>query len=343
VSRVLLTGATGFLGMEVLARLLERTDHDVVCVIRGDADARLEEVLATLYSEGTPHRDRVEAVAGDLTGGIASTGPIDIVCHCAASITFDLPLDEARSINVEGTRQMLRIARESGARRFVHVSTAYVSGTHTGVFTEDMLGTEFRNTYEQTKCEAEQFVAAESDAMEVAIARPSIVVGESGSGWTPAFNVLYWPLRAFARGLFDRIPARPDGHVDVVPVDYVADGIAALIDTDATGTFNLVAGEDAALVDELATLACAHFGRERPPYVETGASSGAAVDEHGAVYVPYFDMEVQFDDRRTRDVLGLRAPRLASYFDTLLDYADRAKWGKRGSPRDAAADYAASR
>ena len=132
--------------------------------------------------------------------------------------------------------------------------------------------------------------------MEVAIARPSIVVGESGTGWTPAFNVLYWPLRAFARGLFDRIPARPDGRVDVVPVDYVADGIAALIDTDATGTFNLVAGEDATRVDELATLACAHFGRERPPYVETGASSGAAVDEHGAVYVPYFDMEVVFDD-----------------------------------------------
>ena len=53
--------------------------------------------------------------------------------------------------------------------------------------------------------------------MEVAIARPSIVVGESGTGWTPAFNVLYWPLRAFARGLFDTIPARPDGRVDVVP------------------------------------------------------------------------------------------------------------------------------
>jgi long-chain acyl-CoA synthetase len=336
MSRVLLTGATGFLGMEVLARLLERTDHEVVCVIRGDADARLEEVLATLYSEGTPQRDRVEAVAGDLTGGIADPGPVDVVCHCAASITFDLPLDQARSINVEGTRQMLRIARECGASRFVHVSTAYVSGTHTGVFTEDMRGTEFRNTYEQTKCEAEQFVTAESDGMEVAIARPSIVVGESGSGWTPAFNVLYWPLRAFARGLFDRIPARPDGHVDVVPVDYVADGIAALIDSDATGTFNLVAGEDAALVDELATLACAHFGRERPPYVETGASSGAAVDEHGAVYVPYFDMEVVFDDARTRDLLGIRAPKRSSSFAALLASADLAQWGKRGVPPSSA-------
>ena len=337
---MLLTGATGFLGMEVLARLLERTDHDVVCVVRGDAEARLEEVLATLYSDGTPHRDRVQAIAGDLTGDVAAPGPVDIVCHCAASISFDLPLDEARAINVEGTRAVLRLAREAGARRFVHVSTAYVSGTHAGTFTEDMLGTEFRNTYEQTKSEAERHVAAESDGMEVAIARPSIVVGESGTGWTPAFNVLYWPLRAFARGLFDTIPARPEGRVDVVPVDYVADGIAALIDSDATGTFNLVAGRDAARVDELATMACAHFGRERPPYVQAGVSGGAAVDEHGAVYVPYFDMEVMFDDTRTRDVLGIRAPRLSEYFDTLLDYAHAARWGKGGTPRDAAASPA---
>ena len=115
------------------------------------------------------------------------------------------------------------LAREVGARRFVHVSTAYVAGTHSGVFTEDMFGTDFRNTYEQTKCEAERIVA-EVSGMEVAIARPSIVMGESGSGWTPVFNVLYWPLRAFARGLFARVPAKSDGRVDVVPVDYVADG-----------------------------------------------------------------------------------------------------------------------
>ena len=76
--------------------------------------------------------------------------------------------------------------------------------------------------------------------------------------------------------------------------------------------------------------------------MQTGASGGAAVDEHGAVYVPYFDMEVVFDDARTRELLGMRAPKLSSYFDTLLDYADRAKWGKRGTPRDAAA-YAAPR
>jgi nucleoside-diphosphate-sugar epimerase len=344
-SRILLTGATGFLGMEVLVRLLERSDHEVLCLVRADdresAEARLDDVLTKLYADPSPYRARVHALPGDLTTGVAAPPEqeIDVVCHCAASISFDLPLDEARAINVEGTRGVLEMARAAGARRFVHVSTAYVSGTHTGEFTEDMLGTEFRNTYEQTKAEAERIVAA-TEGMEVAIARPSIVVGESGTGWTPAFNVLYWPLRAFARGLFDTIPARPESRVDVVPVDYVADGITALIDAEATGTFNLVAAEEAATVDELARMACAHFGRECPPYVQTGASSGAAVDEHGAVYVPYFDMEVMFDDARTRDVLGIRAPRLSEYFDTLLDYAHAARWGKGGTPRDTAASPA---
>jgi nucleoside-diphosphate-sugar epimerase len=343
VRRVLLTGATGFLGMEVLARLLERSDDEVLCLVRAPdraaAEQRLDDVLAKLYRDAIPYRERVHALPGDLTTGIEppTDAGIDVVCHCAASIAFDLPLDEAREINVDGTCVILDLARAVGARRFVHVSTAYVSGTHSGTFTEDMLGASFRNTYEQTKCEAERIVA-DTTGMEVAIARPSIVMGESESGWSPVFNVLYWPLRAFARGLFARVPAKPDGRVDVVPVDYVADGIFKLIESDATGTFNLVSGTEASTCDELAERACAHFGRPKPPFVGTGEFGDAAADEHGAVYLPYFDMEVVFDDTNTRERLGLQAPPLPTYFDTLLDYADHAKWGKRGITREEAAE-----
>jgi nucleoside-diphosphate-sugar epimerase len=343
---ILLTGATGFLGMEVLARLLERTDREVTCLVRAPdqagAEERIDDVLSKLYTDAAPYRGRVHALPGDLTTGVtAPAEEIDVVCHCAASITFDLPLDEAREINVDGTRAIVELAREAGARRFVHVSTAYVSGTHSGEFGEDMLGSDFRNTYEQTKSEAERFVG-EISGMEVAIARPSIVMGESDTGWTPAFNVLYWPLRAFARGLFARVPAKPDGRVDVVPVDYVADGIFKLIESDATGRFNLVSGANASTCDELAELACAHFGRPKPPFVGTGEFGDAAADEHGAVYLPYFDMEVVFDDKRTRELLGMQAPQLRTYFDTLLDYADAARWGKRGTSRQEAKERVAA-
>jgi nucleoside-diphosphate-sugar epimerase len=337
---VLLTGATGFLGMEVLVRLLERTDREIVCLVRASGDAaaeeRLDGVLATLYRDPGARRARVHALHGDLTAGVRPPGgEIDVVCHCAASIAFDLPLEEAREINVDGTRAMIELARAVGARRFVHVSTAYVAGTHAGEFREDMRGTEFRNTYEQTKCEAERLFD-DVTGMEVAIARPSIVMGESDTGWTPAFNVLYWPLRAFARGLFEQVPAKPDARVDVVPVDYVADAIFKLVQSSARGTFNLVSGTGAATVDELAELACSHFDRPRPPFVSTGGFDNAAADEHGAVYLPYFDMEVVFDDARTRAELGMSAPRLRGYFDHLMDYATVARWGKRGSTREEA-------
>jgi hypothetical protein len=94
-------------------------------------------------------------------------------------------------------------------------------------------------------------------------------------------------------------------------------------------------------VDQLSELACAHFSRPKPPYVQPGAFGDAAADEHGAVYLPYFDMSVLFDDTRTRSELGLRSPRLPDFFDALMDYADLAKWGKRGLTREEARERGA--
>jgi len=236
---------------------------------------------------------------------------------------------------------VIGFAREAKAlgrlERFLHVSTAYVSGAYPGTFRERQLvaGQEFRNTYEQTKWEAEQIIA-EADDLAPAVVRPSIVMGESDSGWTPAFNVLYWPLRAFSRGLFHHVPALADGRVDVVPVDYVADGIVYLLDRAEAGVFNLVAGRDAPTVEELITMGTDAFGIERPQLVEPGSPTKLA---DGEVYVPYFDMKVVFDDERARAVLepaGIRAPRLADCFGALMDYAEAARWGKRPMSRQAA-------
>ena len=358
---VFLTGATGFLGMEVLARLLEAGDRDVVALVRAggpeDAQRRIDGVLETLWRDPAPYRGRVRAVAGDLTAPGLGIAPaqrtalaeeVGSVLHCAASIAFDLPLEEARAINVEGTREVIGFAREAKAlgrlTRFLHVSTAYVAGAYPGTFRERQLiaGQQFRNTYERTKWEAEQVVAAAGD-LAPAVARPSIVMGESDSGWTPVFNVLYWPLRAFARGLFDTVPALPDGRVDVVPVDYVADSIVHLLDRSEAGVFNLVAGREAPTVAELVELGCERFDRPAPQLVPPGAPTALA---DGEVYVPYFDMRVIFDDARARAVLGpagIRPPRLADYFGRLIDYAEAARWGKAGVSREEARERALAR
>jgi long-chain acyl-CoA synthetase len=203
-------------------------------------------------------------------------------------------------------------------------------------------GQSFRNTYERTKWEAEHIVADATDLAPV-VARPSIVMGEAASGWTPAFNVLYWPLRAFARGLFDTVPARLQAHVDVVPVDYVAEALVHLLEADASGVVNLVAGRAAPRVEELIDMAVAHFDRPRPTVVEPGTSGSgsSAADEQGAVYFPYFEMDVVFDDTRARNLLGpagISCPQFHEYFDTLMDYADTARWGKSPLTREEARD-----
>jgi thioester reductase-like protein len=346
VSTVLLTGATGFVGMEVLARLLERTDREVVALVRAADPAgardRLYAVLERLGAE--EHAGRVHAVAGDITSpGLGLTDAerdalaarIDAIVHCAASVSFSLPLDESRAINVEGTRRVLDLAeRAPSLERIVHVSTAYVAGTVEGRFGEDDVdvGQDFRNAYEQSKLEAELLVR-ERAHLPAAIARPSIVVGDSSSGWTSSFNVVYFPLQAFARGLTAAVPADPEAIVDVVPVDYVADGILAALDAPEPATYNLVAGDGALRVGELAELAGRYFERPAPELIAPHAfDQSSPVLEQMEVYFPYFSVYGRFDDAHARSV-GLKAPPLASYFDRIMDFAVAARWGKREPPR----------
>jgi nucleoside-diphosphate-sugar epimerase len=107
-----------------------------------------------------------------------------------------------------------------------------------------------------------------------------------------------------------------------------------LLEIDDQGVFNLVAGREAPFANEVVELACDRFDVPRPQVV---AGGGPEDDDHGAVYMPYFDMEIVFDDTRARAALnGLRAPRLPEFFDTLMDYAEETRWGKRAMTREEA-------
>ena len=359
---VLLTGATGFVGMELLARYLERTERPIVALVRATNDAaaraRVDAVLANLFgARGRRYERRVDAVAADLLAPRLGLAParsevlaerVSTIVHSAASISFTLPLAEARAINLEGTRRMLDFARLATARggleRYGHVSTAYVSGTHDGAFAECDLevGQRFHNSYEQSKFEAERLVRA-CEELPFTILRPSIVVGDRRSGWTAAFNVLYWPLRAFSRGLFTAVPGIPAAPVDVVSIDYVADAIYALCeDCGRIGeTYNLTAGANASTIGEIAGLASRYFRRPLPkvlsPTEFAALGSGVSSSQRSALegsqaYFPYFALGTVFDDAGARaqlDPAGIRVSPLGDYLDRLLDFATRSRWGKR--------------
>ncbi len=359
---LLLTGATGFVGMEVLGRYLERSDRRIVALVRADDDTaaaeRLRLTLRSLFgARARCYERRVRAVAADLTAPGLGLSPVhrdeiaervDQIIHSAASVSFSLPLEESRAINLQGTRRVLELAElaqaHGGLSRYAHVSTAYVAGTHSGRFHEHDhdLGQGFRNAYEQSKFEAERLVRSRR-GLPTTILRPSIVVGDRRSGWTAAFNVLYWPLRAFARGLYPAVPAIPSAPVDVVSIDYVADAIHALCESSAGvgETYHLTAGPHASNIAELTELASRYFKRPPPriltpaefaEYVRTApALQGSALRE-SAVYFPYFAVSTVFDNIRARARLepaGISVSPLASYLERLLDFATRTRWGKR--------------
>src|SRR3954451_11134258 len=213
--------------MEILARYLERTDARVFVAVRAhddeEAEARVGQALECMLGDAGAHRDRVVAVRADIESpglGMSHAAreelarQVTTIVHCAASVSFSLPLEQSRSVNVDGTRHMLDLAllcaRHGGLDRLCYISTAYVAGASAGPFGEDDVdvGQHFRNPYEQSKFEAERLVRAFSARLPIQIFRPSIVVGERTTGWTASFNVLYSPLKAFDRGALLALPAR---------------------------------------------------------------------------------------------------------------------------------------
>lgn len=335
---ILVTGATGFLGGLIVRRLLRETPRPVVVLTRrplGFEHPRLRVVTGDLLRRPLPQLPR----------------DVDTVIHCAASVAFDLALDEQRAINVEGTRSLLDAAAVlPRLERFMHVSTAYVAGTHVGTFGPDDLdrGQGFRNTYEQTKLEAE--IAVRESSLPFQVVRPSIIVGDQVTGWTTSFNVVYGPLRAYSRGVLQVVPGRPDAPVDVVPVDAVATGMLALLGQPVGGTHLIVAGEHATTVGEFVDLAAARF-RRPPAFVIDPATLLDVIDalppaeqrtarrslEQADALLPYFDVSCEFRDPTTAALLaahGATVPRLADYLDRLVDYAEQTRWGRRPAPAD---------
>ncbi|MBL4850295.1 MAG: SDR family oxidoreductase, partial [Planctomycetes bacterium] len=269
----LLTGATGFVGAQVLLRLLKSQPHRVVCLVRAESPAhaarRGRDTLQTIFGlRARRYANRVDWIPADLEQeslGLSERTFRELaleteeIFHCAASTSFELSYADAKAINVTGLKRVYALAeaaqKTGNFRRLNHVSTAYVTGEEQGTLSADFLpGPEgsFRNTYEETKAEAERFLRDEG-RVPYCVFRPSIVVGDSLSGQTTNWNVVYYPMRLMADGKLPFVPSIGPALVDCVPVDWVADAMVALARRDdVTGrTFNLTAGSQALTVSDV--------------------------------------------------------------------------------------------
>ncbi len=371
MTTIFVTGVTGFLGRYAAVRLLRRPGTDrLICLVRCDSFEHGRERLArslgraATAQEVTALMERVDPLPGDLMQerlGLDDAtwadlaARTDTILHCAADVRFNRDLEESRAYNVFGTKQVVGLAHAAaeagGLARFDYVSTTYVAGLRRDIVKETELVHDagWKNAYEQTKYEAEVLLSEIAADLPLTVFRPSIIVGESTTGATTNFGMLYWPLRVYALGWWRTIIGRADTTLDIVPVDFVADGIEALSrpDSPVGGNYHLAAGPEGVLtIGELAEITQSYFGGKPARYMSTKAfwrwgrpvadlfvwgKKRRVIREGGRFFIPYFDGNPVFDVTRSHGALaelGVPAPKVRDYFEAILDYAKRTDFGK---------------
>jgi thioester reductase-like protein len=247
----LLTGATGLLGSYLLRDCLLAGRRMAVLVRPSKSESarqRVETLLRQWELVLETSLPRPVVLAGDLgkvdLGLDAQTlnwigGHCTSVVHNAASLVFrgDDSDGEPYLSNVEGTRRILELCRAIGIRQFHHVSTAYVCGLREGRILESDVdvGQTPGNVYEKTKLQAEMLVRGADFLDPPTIYRPSIIVGDSQTGYTTTYHGFYAPLKLahtmankVARGatagdlLVAALGIREGDHKNFVPVDWVS-------------------------------------------------------------------------------------------------------------------------
>lgn len=248
--RVLLTGATGFVGNALLLRIVAEGQYDPVVAIRRQVVALPAGVHVTRVDGLQPETQWSQVLNG-----------CEVVVHSAARVhvmhdTSSDPLTEFRKVNVEGTLSLARQAAAAGVRRFIFISSAKVNGEGTSVNVPYLADAQAApaDPYGISKMEAEQglrALAAET-GMEVVIIRPVLVYG-------PGVKANFLSMM---RWLHKGVPL-PFGAIhnrrSLVALDNLVDLIVTCIDHPAAAnqTFLVSDGEDLSTSDLLRRMSAA--------------------------------------------------------------------------------------
>ncbi len=175
LGNVLLTGATGFMGVHLLHELLENEDGHIYCVLRKKNDISAAQRLQTIffyYFDEMPteqFEERITVIEGDLTDQAtidALPTDIDTVMNCAANVKHFSAGNDIEKVNVESVRNLIAWCLKNDAR-LVHTSTVSVAGQSVDGYpapdtkiTEHMFdfGQELSNQYARSKYQAEELI-----------------------------------------------------------------------------------------------------------------------------------------------------------------------------------------
>jgi thioester reductase-like protein len=347
--KIFFTGFPGFLGSELLPRVLERSPDDTaICLVQGKFLEMAQERVERLSQEHPRTRGRIELVEGDITRpglGISDGGALQQetreIYHLAAVYDLSVKRDLAMRVNVDGTVHMLDFAEGCpNLRRFQYISTCYVSGSYAGIFSErDLIkGQEFNNFYEETKYHAEVEVQKRMrNGLPATVYRPAIVVGDSRTGATQKFDgpyyVIRWLLKQPYVAVMPMVGNPKITRVNVVPSDFLVDALSYLSGVEkSAGKVYQLADPAPLTVDEIIKEAARATGRlvVRVPLPKGVAKT--AIDHVPGVYrlmgipssaIDYFVHPTYYCCEQTVTDLegsGIYAPRFPDYIDALVRF-----------------------
>ena len=350
---LLLTGATGFIGQALLWKWLQHSDLRCNLLVRSRRGtspvSRVEAALREIgINDPSPWMRRIEVFDADMSqenlslerhGYERLTKRVTHIVHCAAAARFDLEIEDARRTNVRGVRDLLNFAAKcDGLRKLDYIGTAYVAGRRTGVIREDELdvGQEHRNTYEQSKFEAEKLIREWMTRLPISILRPSIVICDSRTGYASNHNGFYRALRMYLKEGVTMLPGYPGSLLDLVPVDYIADACFAIAGNSATAgqCYHLTAGlNNATMLGEIRELASRFSGKPPfavippPEFLALIGKLQATLPEEKLkpikemeLFMPYMLCEHQFDNTNAVRDSGIRPPAVREYFSKFVAY-----------------------
>jgi thioester reductase-like protein len=341
MATIFFTGFPGFLGSELLWRVLERSPAATgLCLVQPKFEDLARRRAAELEAAHPGVKGRIAIALGDITApglGLAPGAAEDVteIFHLAAVYDLSVTRELAMKVNVDGTRHTLDFAAACPRlERFHYVSTCYVSGRYDGTFTEADLvkGQTFQNFYEETKYLAEVDVQERMKAgLPVTIYRPGIVVGDSHTGATQKFDgpyyVIRWLLKQPAFLAFLPVPGNPKNYVvNVIPRDYVLDALLHLSGLpQSKGKVYQLAEPNPLTVDEILRVTAQATGRRvlRIP-LPKGLAKWSLRSVPGvfrlmqipAASVDYFVHPTRYTSDNTQADLagsGITAPPFASY------------------------------
>ena len=258
---ILLTGASGVVGQAVLPRLRSIPQTEVVCLVHRAP------VLGVPCVKGDLTQPRLGLSDAEYSSLVRR---VDVVVHSAAVTDFNRTDGSLEATNIGGTEQVVALAEAAGAPLY-HVSTAFLDAEADGERGRTAA------SYAASKRAGEEIVRAA--AVPHTILRPSVVIGDSRSGYVGSFQGLYLVASAVLSGFVPIIPFDATWPIDLVPSDVVADAIATAVAAEvAGGELWLTAGDRALSV-----------GRAVGHVVEFGRRIGVEVDPPRFVPPEMFD------------------------------------------------------